>query len=248
MHLFELDRLLAQIAKDCLNSLSASPSPVSNTSIVSVQIDDPQRQQNRSVLSNSSSSDKSTKPLRRSIECLYMIPTVNKQQSPLTPNCRSTLNIDRRPKSASNILLASQYPVSPDTHRYQRSNNRNFHTRMHRSENNLIVAIQRNQQEIRINSNNDDTLYENENVQELTKKFQQKPNSLSDYSRIKSRTIETRIINNDKQVKDDDELSWPQEPLSTVSSTQTRGIKKFVRNSLKLFIIQPQSQHKRTGK
>jgi len=242
------------MVQDCLNSLPASASPVPNTSVVSFQIN-PQHQQTRSVISDSSSSNKSTKPIRKSIECLYMVPTVNKQKAPLAPHCRSTLNIDRRPKSASNIFLNSQNCVSIDMYKYQRSTNNNFHTRMHRSEDDLVATMQRDQQDIIINSDNDDTLTlcENENehqqpnVQELTKKFEQKTNLVSDHSRIKSRTIDTRITNNDKKEKDDDKLSWPQQPLSANSSTQTSGIKKFVRNSLKLFIIQPQ-QHKRTGK
>lgn len=237
MHIFELDRLLSQMVQDCLNSLQVSSLPVTNTSTVSFQIN-PQHQQTRPIISNSSSSNKSTTPVRKTIECLYMTPTVNKQQAPLAPHCRSTLNIDRRPKSASNIFLASQNCVSRDTHKYQRSTDKNFHLKMHRSEDDLIAAMQRNQQDTTINSNNDDTLilcgneneYQQSNVRELTKKF--------DHSQIKS-----QIINNDKKEKDDDELSWPQQPLSI----QTSGIKKFVRNSLKLFIIQPQ-QHKRTGK
>jgi len=241
MHIFELDRLLSQMVQDCLNSLQVSSLPVINTSTVSFQTN-PQHQQTRPISSNSSSSNKSTTPVRKTIECLYMTPTVNKQQAPLAPHCHSTLNIDRRPKSASNIILASQNCISRDTHKYQRSTDKNFHIKMHRSEDDLIVAMQRNQQDTTINSNNDDTLilygnkneYQQPNVQELTKKFEQKTNLVSDHS---------QIINNDKKEKDDDELSWPQQPLSI----QTSGIKKFVRNSLKLFIIQPQ-QHKRTGK
>jgi hypothetical protein len=67
MHIFELDRLLSEMVQDCLNSLQISSLPVTNTSTVSFQIN-PQHQQTRPIISNSSSSNKSTIPVRKTIE------------------------------------------------------------------------------------------------------------------------------------------------------------------------------------
>ena len=100
---------------------------------------------------------------------------------------------------------------------------------MHRSENDLVIAMENNQQQ-KMNSDDDNddtlTLCENEADLQLSK---QKP------------------INNDQQQEDDDKIAWPPQRPSPIPSTQKNGIKKFVRNGFKLFISQPQ-QHKRTGK
>jgi hypothetical protein len=260
MHIFEFDHLLSQMVQDCLNSLPTPSSPKLNSSTLSFQINS-QHQQTPSIILNSSSTKQSTIPFKKSIECLYITPTINKQPTPLAPHCHPLVDNNRRPKSASNILLTNQKSnsslcLSSNTHKYQRSKNKNSHIKMHRSEDDLIAATQRNQQQkIDLDNHNTLPLYENvkehqqSNVRTLKKQFEQKTKFLSDHSRIPDiHYVTTRIINNDKQKEDDDDkLSWPQEPISTISSTQTSGIKKFVRNSLKLFITQPQ-QHKRIGK
>jgi hypothetical protein len=241
MQIFELDRIFSQMVQDCLSSLPNTSPPLSNSSILNLQIT-PQHQQIRSILPN-----KPIKPPRKSIECLYMTPTVNKQRAPVVPPCCSTLNIDRRSRSTSNIFLATQKSVSssfllPNTHKFQETIDKNIHIKMHKSENDLIIAMQENQQQKNdlLTLCENEKEYEQENIQELTKQ---------DHIQNKSQTIDIQIINNNKQDNnDDDELSWPQQPLSTNSSTQTGGIKKIVRNGLKLFIIQPQQQHKRSGK
>lgn len=237
LQIFELDRLLSQMVQDCLNSLPPTSLPVSTTSILSLQIN-PQHYQPRSNISNSSSSsspNKSKMPLKKSIECLYMTPTVNKQKAPIAPHSRSTFDIDRRPKSASTVLMVNRNPVSSlsGAQNFQRSSN---DVKLHRSDDDLVLAMQRNE--------NNKIEHEQPNVRELTKQFEGKQKISSDRSRI----IDIQIINNDVlEEEDEDELSWPQQPISTISSAQSGGIKKFVRNSLKLFITQPQ-QYKRTGK
>ncbi|CAF4682471.1 unnamed protein product, partial [Rotaria sp. Silwood1] len=265
MHVFELDRLLSQMAQDCLDSF---PTSSSNSSILSFPITF-QHRQNRSIVYDSSLSNKSAVLSRKSIECLYMTPTINKPPVSLAPHDHVILDNDCRPKSASNILIACQNPTSsiissPYTHKYQQLKHRYFQKKIFRSENDLMFAMQRNEQQ-KLNSNNKDdtlTLCENDqehrqaNVRALAKEYEQKTNSVSDYSHVKPRTTNVhyataRTIVNDQQEQNDDddeeELTWPKEPVSIAPSTHTSGIKKFVNNGLKLFIIQPQEQ-KRSGK
>ena len=273
MHVFELDRLLSQMAQDCLESLSSSSSTSSSiysTMTSHSSLTTPQRQLTRSIVYDSTSTSNLSKskspennnytPLRKSIECLYMTPTNQKQAAPLAPHCHLTLDNDRRPKSASTILLASQSSttptvLSPRTHKFQRPNNRNFKMKMCRSEDDIMVAIQRHedqqqQQQQNVDVNDDEetnTLCENDeqhqqpNVRALARQFEQKTGSLPDHSRGKAKTPDqalhhatTRtIINEQQEENDDDESTWPQQPQQI--STQSSGIKKFVRNGLKLF-------------
>jgi hypothetical protein len=268
MHVFELDRLLTQMAQDCSDSLIASSSPLLSSSVLCFQIT-PQRQQIRSAINNSSSSIQSKTPLRKSIECLYMTPTMNKHPAPLAPHSHVTLDNDRRPKSASNILIASQHyttsPIlSPHTNKFQRSPHKNSKMKMYRSVDDIMAALQRNeQQRFDLIDNDDDddddedTLCEDEidghqlSVRALAKQFEQKQNSSPDPTRIKSKTPDNQTIHYavtrtlaDSQQQEEDEVSRPQEQ----SLTQTNGKKKFVRNGAKLFISQSQQQHKRTRK
>ena len=243
MHIFEIDRHLSQMIHDCLYSLPTipSPRPPSNSASVSLQITP-----KRPTMSQLSSP-------RKSIECIYMTPSINKKPAPIAPHCRSTLDVSRRPKSASNAFLPGQHSLSQSrTHRYQRAIHPNPSMRMHRSEDDLPVAVERDYKQ---SLNPDDTLAV---CEELTESEQShEPVSITPVNPTPNKSptkittdlhyATTRIINH--KIEDDDdeeELTWPQEPISTVSSTHSSGIKKFVRNSLKLFITQP--QHKRTGK
>jgi len=297
MHVFELDRLLSQMAQDCLDSLSSSSS--TSSSIYSTisshsSLTTPQRQLARSMIYDSASSTNLSKskspennctPLRKSIECLYMTPTIPKQAAPLAPHCHLTLDSDRRPKSASTILLASQNSITPTvlssrTHKFQRPTHRNFKMKMCRSEDDIMLAVQRHEDQQQQNSDlNDDedtiTLCENDkdelqqqqqpNVRALARQFEQKTGSLPEHNRSKLKTPDqimhyatARTIINEQQEEDDEqESTWPQQqqqqqqqqPQQQQTSTQSSGIKKFVRNGLKLFSTQsPQQQNKKTGK
>jgi hypothetical protein len=292
MHVFELDRLLSQMAQDCLDSLSSSSS--NSTSIYSTMsnssLTTPQRHLARSVIYDSASSSNLSKsktldnyytPLRKSIECLYMTPTMPKQSAPLAPHCHTTLDNDRRPKSASTILLASQSSttptvLSPRQHKFQRPGHKNFKMKMCRSEDDIMLAVQRNdeqQQQQRSDLNDDEdtvTLCENEkddqyqqqpNVRALARQFEQKTTSLPDPNRSKLKTPDNHpamhyataraIINEQQEDIDEDELTWPQQQQQQHQqiSSQSSGIKKFVRNGLKLFSTQSQQQqNKKTGK
>lgn len=222
MHVFELDRLLSQMAQDCLDSLSSSSSTSSsiystlssNSSLIT-----PQRRtmvyDSSSVsttLTKSKTTDNNFTPIRKSTECLHTTPVMQKQAAPLAPHCHTTLDSDRRPKSASTILLASQNSttptvLSPRTHKFQRPTNRHFKMKMYRSEDDIMSAVQRNDdrqdQKSDLNGGvgnggeDDDatiTLCENEtddkqlpqtNVRALAKQFEQKTNSLPDHARLK---------------------------------------------------------------
>jgi hypothetical protein len=286
---FELDRLLSQMAQDCSDSLSASSSTSSSMySTISSNSSSitPQRQLTRSIIYDSSSSsnliksktpDNNCTPLRKSIECLYMTPTMTKQAAPLAPHCHATLDNDRRPKSASTILLASQNSstptvLSPRTHKFQRPTHKNFKMKMCRSEDDIMLAMQRNDDQQKSDINDDEdtlTLCENEkddqqpsqqpSVRALARQFEIKTNSLPDHNRAKSKTSENpqavhhatarTIINEQQEDIDDEELTWPQQQQSPPTPTQSGGIKKFVRNGLKLFSAQSQQQqNKKTGK
>lgn len=189
-HVFELDRLLSQMAQDCLDSLTSSTS--TTTSIYSTisshsSLTTPQRQLARSIIYDSTSSstnlsksktpDSTHTPLRKSIECLYTTP---KQAAPLAPHVHSTLDTDRRPKSASTILLASQSSttptvLSPRTHKFQRPTHRNLKMKMFRSEDDIMLAMQRQEAEQQQNPDlNDDadtiTLCENPDPSSHTEK------------------------------------------------------------------------------
>jgi hypothetical protein len=242
MHIFELDNLLSQMIQDCSDSLPTVSPSSSNCSISSLHI----TSQTRSGVSP-----------RKSVEFLYITPTTNKKPAPLAPHCHSTFDHTQRPKSASNIFIANQNSTpSSHTHKFQRSNNKNFRRKMHRSEDDIVHAIQSNRKQTTDLDNDDtptlceeDIKSEPSKVQLLTKQFESQTNSLPERTQMKYQTPDvhyatTRIINHRKQEVDEEELTWPQQPIP---STQSNGIKKFVRNSLKLFITQPQ-QHKRTGK
>ncbi|CAM4901377.1 unnamed protein product [Rotaria socialis] len=269
MHIFELDRLLSQLAQDCLDSFPSPSSSVSNSSILSIQIN-PQHRQNRTVIYDSSLANKSKVLSTKSIECLYLTPATNKQPAPLAPHCRAMLDEDRRPKSASNILEDSQNPaittiLSPNGHKFQRSQqNKYLQKKMHRSENDIMSAVQPNaQQKPHLNNNhNIVNLYENgrddrhPTVRTSAKELERKSNSSSDIYHAQTRPpnihyATARPIVNDEQEQedddDDDELTWPNEPISSSPSTQRNGIKKLVCSGLKLFITQS-PQHKRSGK
>jgi hypothetical protein len=274
MHVFELDRLLSQMAQDCLDSLSSSSSTTSSIySTISSHssLTTPQRQLARSIIYDSASSanlskikspDNNSTPLRKSIECLYTTP---KQAAPLAPHCHSTLDNDRRPKSASTILLASQSStttnvLSPRTHKFQRPTHRNMKMKLYRSEDDIMLAVQRQeeQQQQQNSDFNDDgdtlTICDNEehqqqqqqhpqpNVRALARQFEQKTGSLPDHTRAKLRSPDQAmhyatartIINEQQEENDEEETTWPQQPQQPTSS-QSGGIKKFVRNGLKLF-------------
>ena len=277
MHVFELDRLLSQMAQDCLDSLSSSTS--TSTSIYSTisphsSLTTPQRQLARSIIYDSTAASSSSNlsklktpdnhhtPLRKSIECLYTTP---KQTAPLAPHLHSTLDSDRRPKSASTILLASQSStasnvLSPRTHKFQRPTHRNLKMKMYRSEDDIMLAVQRQEEQQQQQQNgdmNDDadtiTLCENNeqqqqqqqaqpNVRALARQFEQKTGSLPDHARSKLRTPDQAmhyatartIINEQQEENDEEECTWPQ-PTPQSTSNSTSGIKKFVRNGFKLF-------------
>lgn len=231
------------MVQDCLNSLPtiSSRPPSSNSASLSLQITPkcPPKSQSSSP--------------QKSIECIYMTPSMNKKPAPVAPHCRSTPDVSRRPKSASNAFLPGQHSLSHSrVHKYQRAIHPNPSMRMHRSEDDLIIAIERDQKQT---LNPDDTLAV---CEELTESEQShEPSSIITVNPIPNKPptvittdvhyATTRIINHKiDDDNDEEELTWPQEPISTVSSTHSSGIRKFVRNSLKLFITQP--QHKRTGK
>ena len=219
------------MAQDCLDSLSSSTS--TSTSIYSTisshsSLTTPQRQLARSIIYDSAAASSSSSnlsknkisenhhtPLRKSIECLYTTP---KATAPLAPHIHSTLDTDRRPKSASTILLASQNSntptvLSPRTHKFQRPTHRNLKMKMFRSEDDLMLAVrqeeqqQQQQQQQQNGDLNDDadtvTLCENNeqqqpsptsqqhaqpNVRALARQFEQKTGSLPDHARSKLRT------------------------------------------------------------
>jgi hypothetical protein len=287
MHVFELDRLLSQMAQDCLNSLSSSSSASSSiysTSSSTSSLTSPKRQLPRSIIYDSNSSSKLSKsklpennytPLRKSIECLYITPTNSKHTAPLAPHCQLTHTDDRRPKSASTTLLASQHSATPTIllTRTQKSQ-KNFKMKMYRSEDDIMTALQRHDDQQKSDADDDDdddddgdtiTICENEdqqqqqpNVRALARQFEQKTNSLPGHNRTKLKntpdnssamhlsTVRT-IINEQPEENDEEELTWPQHPQQI--PTQSSGIKKFVRNGLKLFSVQSQQQqNKKSGK
>lgn len=206
--------------------------------------------------------------MRKSIESLYITPINGKQTAPLAPHCHVTLDSDRRPKSASTILLASRSSttptvLSPRTHKFQRPSHKNFKMKMHRSEDDIMLAVQRQEEQQRSELNDDEdtlTLADNDkdeqmvqpNVRALAKQFEQKTGSLPDHNRSKLKTPEMHhatartIISEQQEEIDDDRLSWPQQ--SPTTPTSSGGIKKFVRNGLKLLTAQPQQQHKKSSK
>jgi len=281
MHVFELDRLLSQMAQDCLNSLSSSSSASSSiysTSSSTSSLTSPKR---RSIIYDSNSSSKLSKsklpennytPLRKSIECLYITPTNSKQAAPLAPHCQLTLADNRRPKSASTTLLASQHSATATillTRKHK--SQKNFKMKMYRSEDDIMTAVQRHDDQQKSDPDDDDdddgdtiTICENEdqqqqpNVRALARQFEQKTNSLPGHNRPKLKTTPDNssamhlstvrtIINEQPEENDEEELTWPQHPQQI--PTQSSGIKKFVRNGLKLFSVQSQQQqNKKSGK
>lgn len=239
----------------------------------------PQRPVSRNIiydsasLSKSRTPDNSGTPLRKSIESLYATPIQQKSAAPLAPHCYTTLDSDRRPKSASTILLASQSSttptvLSPRTHKFQRTNYKNPKMKMFRSEDDLISALERqeNQQQNKNEFNEDDedqtlTLAEPEkeetpvtNVRALARQFEQKTHSLPEHHRAKLRSPDSQqivihhatartIITEQQDETDEDRLTWPQPAPST--PTPTGGIKKFVRNGLRFLTTQPGQQNQK---
>ena len=293
VHIFELDRLLSQMAQDCLDSLttSASASASSTASLYcslssNSSLMTPQRPSTRTIIYDSSSlikskiSENNSTPLRKSIESLYTTPIHQKSAAPLAPHCHVTLDSDRRPKSASTILLANQNSsssavLSPRTHKFQRTNHRNFKMKMYRSEDDLMYAVERHQdqqqrQRTDLNDENDDeeslTVANQEkeetpvhtNVRALARQFEQKTNSLPDHQRPKLRSPENHqavhhaaartIINEQVEENEEDRLTWPQQAPST--PTPTSGIKKLVRHGIKLLTTTQtnQQQTKKSSK
>lgn len=221
MQIFELDHLLSQMVQDCLDSLSLSTPSLSsslNSSTLSLQITSQPRQVNSNLLSP-----------RKSIEFLYMTPAANKRQAPVAPHCRSMLDSSRRPKSASHVLFLNQKPTSASflssrTTNYVHETNDYSPRKFHRSENNLMIAGDQS------SNDNDDTLTQQDD--------ENQPSSVH--------YATTTIIQHKQNNDDDEELTWPQQPL-TSNGSSSNGIKKFVRNSLKLFINSP-NQHKKSVK
>ncbi|CAF1465550.1 unnamed protein product, partial [Adineta ricciae] len=287
MHVFELDRLLSQMAQDCLNSLSSSPSTISSmysiSSSTSSLSSSAQRQLPRSIVYDSGSSSLSKSklsenhhtPLRKSIECLYVTPTTPKQTAPLAPHCQHSFDDDHRSKSSSTMALASHNTSTPTvlltrTHKSPYGN-KNSKMKLYRSEDDIMAAVQRQEEHRRAEVEDVDdedgdtiTLCENEdqqqqqqqppppqqtNVRALARQFEQKTNSLPGHNRSKARNLDhslttyyatTRTVINEQHEENEEEtLTWPQHPQQPPS--QSGGIKKFVRNGLRLFSTQQQS-------
>ena len=264
MHIFEFDRLLSQMAQDCLDSLPTSSPFSSNSSVLSFQIN-PQHRQSRSVIYDSSLPSKSTESSRKSIECLYMIPAMNKATTSLASHCHLIVEGDHRPKSA---LTENQNPTlstissSHSQQRFQSSIHKSSSKKMWNSEDDLMLAVQSTEPKINSLDNiddNEDTLTSCENnkehqltnIQTLVRQFEQKLNSSFDYSNIETVTSNihyatARTIIDYQEKQDKNELILSQESLSTYLPTQTKGIKKFVNNDFKRSTTQ--SQQKRPGK
>jgi len=147
--------------------------------------------------------------------------------------------------------------------------------KMYRSEDDIMTALQRHDDQQKSDADDDDdddddgdtiTICENEdqqqqqqpNVRALARQFEQKTNSLPGHNRTKLKntpdnssamhlsTVRT-IINEQPEENDEEELTWPQHTQQI--PTQSSGIKKFVRNGLKLFSVQSQQQqNKKSGK
>ncbi|CAF3549990.1 unnamed protein product [Adineta steineri] len=237
-YVFELDRLLSQMVQDCSTSLS-NPSPLPlNSSNLSIQIT-PQSRHNRAVIYHSLPS-KSTPPIRKSIECLYMTPTVNKQPLSITPHGHRTLNNDSRPKSASYAMINNRHSLSstyqpPYTHKFQQLPNKNHKTKTHRSEDDLVLGVQ-------TKSNLDNDKHQQGKVRVSTKQYEQQTNSLPGYSRSKTRMSDGQCTISPTRMNNQEENDEKKEVIlsSTTSPTiHTSGIKKFVLSGLKLFVTAP---------
>jgi hypothetical protein len=309
MHVFELDRLLSQMAQDCLDSLSTSSSTGTSTLVYAnlssnTALSTPQRPSSRTIVYDSSTPSASIRsktsdgrysmPLRNSIECLYTTPINQKQVAPLAPHCYRTLDSDRRPKSASTVVLAEQTSTPSNvvvsrTHKFQRPMQKHFKMKMYRSEDDIMLAVQRQNEQYRT-ENIDDVDVEHDvraviddrhdmltsigndrieqvapiqlNVRALARQFEQKTSSLPEHNRTKPRSTDTlpvtvlhhataRTIVNDQSIdNDDDRLTWPQQQQQQqqqqpIATATTGGIKKFVRNGLKLLKVQPQFQQQK---
>ena len=215
MHIFELDRLLSQMAQDCLDSLSASTSSLTS----------PQRSSAYTSIYDSSSNlnrsrmlDEPYSPLRKSIECIYTTPSLSKSTAPLAPHCYLTLDSSRRPKSASTVMLTNLNSIppatlSPGTHKVQQPGRRNYKLKAYRSEDDIMLALRRQEEQTPdSNDEGDDvdddddegnvTLCEQDreseqqvqeqnaqpNVRALARRFEQKTNSLPGHNRPRGRT------------------------------------------------------------
>ena len=275
MHIFELDRLLSQMAQDCLDSLSASTSSLTSPQRPSVYTS---IYESSSNLNRSRMLDEPYSPLRKSIECIYTTPSLSKSTAPLAPHCYLTLDNSRRPKSASTVMLTSMNStppatLSPGTCKVQQPGRRNAKLKAYRSEDDIMLALRRQEEQTADSNNEDDdddegnvTLCEQDredepqvqeqhvqpNVRALAKRFEQKTNSLPGHNRPKGRTPDLhQTVHYASARATIDEL--PEElPDDRVtwpqqSSTPSGGIKKLVRNGWKLFTAQPQ-QHKKTAK
>lgn len=221
MHIFELDRLLSQMAQDCSDCLTTSSTSLYSSSTLSLQI-------------NSSSTLKPQTISKKSIECIYVTPTVNKKPAPLAPHCR---------------LIVHDDTTNATAHKFQRSKHKYYPKKMYRSENDLLSAVQHNEQ-VKSNFNySDDRLNHDQQppsiIQILEKDIKQKPNPCVKTEILNVHHATAAVDDNDE---DEEELTWPKEPISITPSTQSHGIKKLVTNGLKLFISQPTQQHKRSVK
>jgi hypothetical protein len=243
------------MAQDCLDSVSTTGNGPSLYSSVpaNVSLVSPQRSASRTVIYDSASStltrcqlnDSQVTPLRKSNEYLHNTP---KAVAPLAPHCHITLDNDRRPKSASTILLASQPSnASSRPHKFQRTTYRTFKMKTYRSEDDIMLALQRQNDSIHSNNDDESTLVEQEiaplNVKALARQFEQKTSTLPDQYRTRAKTPDNN---------DDEHLSWsPSTTSVSTPASNSGGIKKFVRNGLKLFSTPSQQSNgtlKKLGK
>lgn len=206
------------MVQDCLDSLALSTSKSLNSSTLSLQIT-PQHRQVHTVCSGPSSSP------RKSIEFLYVTPVANKKQAPIAPHCRPTIDNSRRPKSASHVLIVNQKLssasfVSPKTTEYSNNSTDCSSRKFHRSENNLMIANDQH------SDDNDDTLVQQDDD--------------DDSSNVHYAT--TKIIQHKQDNTTEEEPTCPQP-----SVTMSNGIRKFIRNSSKLF-VSPAHQQRKTSK
>ncbi|CAF0850375.1 unnamed protein product [Adineta ricciae] len=220
IYIFEIDRFLSQLAQDCSNSPSSS-SPLNSTTLC-IQVTPTTK---TSSVVHQSLPSKSTSPIRKSIECLYMTPTTNKQPSLATSHGQKLLSNDSRPKSASTILISNnQHSISttassPSIHRFQRINYKKFtrRTQSHHDDSNGQI--------------------ETNSKRGFIKHYEQKTQSLPGYTKMNNGTSSEPFHSFSTVSKDNEEEKY------SSSSTSANGIKKFVLNSLRMFMTSsPQSK------
>ena len=239
LYIFGLDRLLSQLVQDC----SPSPLPPSSSNLT-VQVT-PSAAQNRTIIYHTLPS-KPSSPMRKSVECLYMTPTMNKRPASTTAHGQRLLNHDSRPKSASTILIqtrGSMPPTSPSssTNRFERAANRHPKRRTYSSDDDLIRDAPARTNPCELVDGNRSK--QQSNGHSGMDQCEQKTRSLPDYSRVKGRVIndsysvspttETRHHNVDG------EKTLPTPP------TPSSGIRRFVLSGLKFFVASPSQQPKR---